>query len=112
MGVHELAINAVKYGALSNDAGRVAVRWTLEDERLALTWTERGGPSVQPPATRGFGSRLLERGLAHELGGEVEIRFEPSGVRCIVSAPFQAETTEEAAEAMSAAMSAHTGLTH
>ena len=52
------------------------------------------------------------RVIGHELGGEVEIRFEPSGVRCIVSAPFQAETTEEAAEAMSAAMSAHTGLTH
>jgi two-component sensor histidine kinase len=95
MGGHELATNAVKYGALSNEAGHVAVRWRLDPEaeppRLILEWQESGGPPVQPPKLRGFGSRLLERGLAHELGGEVKIAFEPAGVRARISAPFQPE---------------------
>jgi two-component sensor histidine kinase len=112
MGVHELATNAVKYGALSNDQGRVKVRWALDDGRLTLTWHERGGPRVTLPATRGFGSRLLERGLANELGGEVEMRFEPSGLRCRITAPFQAETSEDAAEVMSAAMAGQAAVRH
>ncbi|MBL8771882.1 MAG: PAS domain-containing protein [Phenylobacterium sp.] len=95
MGAHELATNAVKYGALSNDVGRLAVRWRLDPEteppRLILEWQEEGGPPVAPPKARGFGSRLLERGLAGELGGEVRILFEPAGVRCRLSAPFQPE---------------------
>jgi two-component sensor histidine kinase len=95
MGGHELATNAVKYGALSNETGRVVVRWRLEGrpghERLVLDWRERGGPRVKPPAQRGFGSRLLEQGLAHELGGEVEMTFEPGGLRCHIAAPFQPE---------------------
>lgn len=95
MGIHELATNAVKYGALSNDQGRVAVRWRLDPEaqpaRLILDWQESGGPRVEPPKARGFGSRLLERGLAGELGGEVRIGFEAAGVRCRISAPFQPE---------------------
>jgi PAS domain S-box-containing protein len=98
MGGHELATNAVKYGALSNETGRVIVRWRLDPEadpvRLILDWQEQGGPPVQPPKSRGFGSRLLERGLAGELGGEVKIAFERAGVRCHISAPFQPETHE------------------
>ena len=111
MGVHELATNAVKYGALSNQVGRVTMRWSLDDGWLTLAWEERGGPPVKPPAARGFGSRLLERGLAHELGGNVSIRFEPAGVRCIIAAPFQAETSEEQAQAMSLAAGGQTGQT-
>jgi two-component sensor histidine kinase len=95
MGAHELAINAVKHGALSNEAGRVRVRWSVEADRLVLDWQERGGPAVTPPTARGFGSRLLERGLAHELGGEVGLAFEPAGLRCRISAPYQAEAVEE-----------------
>ncbi|MBX3484577.1 HWE histidine kinase domain-containing protein [Phenylobacterium sp.] len=95
MGGHELATNAVKYGALSNEKGRVSVRWRLDPEtdpaRLIVDWQELGGPRVEPPKARGFGSRLLERGLAHELGGEVKIAFERPGVRCRISAPFQPE---------------------
>jgi two-component sensor histidine kinase len=104
MGVHELATNAVKYGALSVDKGQVEIEWRLEDPdkgkdrskaaRLVLEWRERGGPKVTPPKTLGFGARLLERGLAHELGGEVEIRFLPAGVRCLISAPFDPEPGE------------------
>lgn len=100
MGVHELATNAVKYGALSVDTGRVEIEWRLDEAktgqppRLVLEWRERGGPKVTPPKTRGFGARLLEKGLAHELGGEVEIRFPASGVRCLISAPFDPEPGE------------------
>jgi PAS domain S-box-containing protein len=98
MGGHELATNAVKYGALSNETGRVTVRWRLDPEtdpvRLILDWQEQGGPPVQAPKARGFGSRLLERGLAGELGGEVKIAFERPGVRCHISAPFQPESHE------------------
>ena len=98
MGVHELATNAVKYGALSNETGRVDIRWRLDPEaqpaRLILEWRERGGPRVEPPKSRGFGTRLLERGLAGELGGEVKLAFERGGVQCRVAAPFLAETPE------------------
>lgn len=98
MGAHELATNAVKYGALSADAGRVEIRWRLDARadppRLTLDWREFGGPRVTPPENRGFGSRLLERGLAHELGGEVAIRFVPAGVRCRIAAPLDPESNE------------------
>jgi PAS domain S-box-containing protein len=107
MGGHELATNAVKYGALSNESGRIAVRWRLDPEttpvRLILDWQEAGGPPVEPPKSRGFGSRLLERGLAGELGGEVKIAFEPAGVRCRISAPFQPENPEPDGELEGAA---------
>lgn len=98
MGGHELATNAVKYGALSNETGRITIRWRLDPEttpvRLILDWQEVGGPPVEQPKSRGFGSRLLERGLAGELGGEVKIAFERTGVRCRISAPFQPENPE------------------
>jgi PAS domain S-box-containing protein len=98
MGVHELATNAVKYGALSADKGRVEIDWRLDETvsppQLRLEWRERGGPRVEEPKSRGFGARLLERGLAHELGGEVVIRFLPTGVRCDIRAPFDPEPAE------------------
>jgi two-component sensor histidine kinase len=97
MGVHELATNAVKYGALSHEAGLVVVRWRIEADRLLVEWREAGGPPVTPPASRGFGSRLLERGLAHELGGQVTLSFEREGVRCRISAPYHAEAAEAGA---------------
>jgi two-component sensor histidine kinase len=108
MGIHELATNAVKYGALSNQTGRVEIRWRLEPEvdppRLILDWRECEGPAVKVPESRGFGSRLLERGLAQELGGEVKITFDAAGVRCRITAPLQAEAPGDAepAEAVAA----------
>ena len=94
MALHELCTNAVKYGALSNDAGMVTVRWSISggpgERRLRLTWIESGGPPVAPPARRGFGSRMIERGLASELGGTVALEFLPEGVRCVVDAPLPA----------------------
>jgi PAS domain S-box-containing protein len=90
MAVHELATNAIKYGSLSSDRGLVCIGWQAERDRLRLRWKEQGGPSVKEPARRGFGSRMIERGLAAELGGTVAIRFEPDGVLCEVDAPMPA----------------------
>ena len=86
LAMHELATNAVKYGALSCATGRVAVRWSLVEGVLRLTWTESGGPPVAPPALRGFGARMLEQGLAEELRGTVRLEFRPEGLVCAVEA--------------------------
>jgi len=93
--LHELATNAVKYGAFSNDAGKIDISWALEPEsgkdRLVLRWRERGGPPVLAPARRGFGSWVLERGLAHELGGRVSLAYDPNGVSCVIDIPAPVE---------------------
>lgn len=91
MALHELSTNAMKYGALSNDAGTVSVRWSTEEARLRLEWREAGGPPVTIPSRRGFGSRMIERGLAAELAGTVTIDFAPDGLICTVDAPLPAE---------------------
>ena len=88
LATHELATNAAKYGALSNDSGRVSVRWAIEGETVTFTWREEGGPPVQPVARTGFGTRLIKRTLAAELRGKAELDFEPSGVVCRVEAPL------------------------
>jgi two-component sensor histidine kinase len=80
--LHELATNAAKYGALSVEAGRVAVEWVADQAALRLEWRETGGPTVAPPARRGFGSRLIERGLA---GGVVRIEYRVEGVACLLT---------------------------
>ena len=87
LAIHELCTNAVKYGALSSASGRVTVRWQVEGGRLRLAWTEMGGPPVTPPRQRGFGSRMLERALATELGGTVALEFAPSGLCCTIDCP-------------------------
>jgi two-component sensor histidine kinase len=85
MALHELSTNAIKYGALSNQSGQVSVRWDLVPgvgaQRLKFVWQESGGPPVNPPERKGFGSVLIERALQRELGG-VEYRFDPRGVTC------------------------------
>ncbi len=87
--LHELATNAAKYGALSNEAGRVELAWLVEPtpdgDLLRLTWSESGGPPVSPPQRTGFGTRLIEHGLAHELGGEARISYRPGGVVSTIS---------------------------
>ncbi|MBV1795722.1 sensor histidine kinase [Siccirubricoccus sp. G192] len=89
---HELATNAAKYGALSVPAGRVTVEWALRPGRLLwLRWTESGGPHVAPPTRRGFGSRLIERSLAHDLRGRVAMGFRPNGVVCTIEAALPPE---------------------
>jgi two-component sensor histidine kinase len=88
--LHELGTNAVKYGALSTERGSVAVRWTTGGGRFRLTWEEIGGPPVQPAARKGFGSRMIERGLAVELQGSAKIDYRPTGVVCSIDAPLGA----------------------
>jgi two-component sensor histidine kinase len=90
MALHELATNALKYGALSRDRGTVTVHWTASADRFRLSWEEKGGPLVVPPGRRGFGSRMIERGLAAELQGEVKIDWRPEGVVCTIDAPIDA----------------------
>jgi PAS domain S-box-containing protein len=87
MGMHELATNAAKYGALSNGTGRIDVTWTIDGPKpgtLNLRWTETGGPVVSAPTHKGFGSRLIERNLAHDLDGKVKIDYRPEGVVCTI----------------------------
>jgi two-component sensor histidine kinase len=91
--VHEIATNAAKYGALSNDSGKVTVDWeVLHDEggpTLRLIWTETGGPPVTAPVQRGFGSRMIERSARDQLGGEATIDFLPRGVVCTLTCALQ-----------------------
>ncbi|MCK1361820.1 sensor histidine kinase [Bradyrhizobium sp. 199] len=86
--VHEIATNAAKYGALSNETGRVTLEWEVIADapkpRLRLIWTEIGGPPVTAPVQRGFGSRLIERSARDQLGGEATVDFLPRGVVCTV----------------------------
>lgn len=91
MALHELATNAAKYGALSTGRGKVTLSWTVAPDGagmvdLELTWRESDGPAVTPPARRGFGSRLLERGLAGELNGKVTVDYRYEGLMCVVQA--------------------------
>jgi two-component sensor histidine kinase len=81
--LHELATNAVKYGALSVEQGRVTCAWNLNaDGSCTLSWRESGGPRVAEPTTRGFGSRVIMAALSGEVGASVQHRFEPEGVAC------------------------------
>ncbi|MFY9294571.1 MAG: sensor histidine kinase, partial [Methylorubrum rhodinum] len=91
MVLHELCTNAAKHGALSRAQGRVALGWEVGPAenglcRLHLVWRETGGPPVAAPSRRGFGSRLIERGLASELGGSARIGFPAEGVVCEIVA--------------------------
>lgn len=89
---HELATNAVKYGALAAPDGVIEVSWTLEEvgRRLELTWRERGGPPVAPRTRKGFGSRLIETSLARELGAPARMEFAPDGLICRIEARLPA----------------------
>jgi PAS domain S-box-containing protein len=93
LAVHELATNAAKYGALSVPEGRLSVRWAVVKidgyPHLLIEWVESNGPPVAPPKRQGFGSRLIHRGLTQELGGDIKLTFEPSGVRCVITFPLQ-----------------------
>jgi two-component sensor histidine kinase len=89
LALHELATNAVKFGALSTDNGRVEVRWTRSpDGGFELLWTESGGPSVTQPSRQGFGSTLLRQVTGRELNGDAAMEFRPGGVRArLVAGP-------------------------
>jgi PAS domain S-box-containing protein len=104
LAVHELATNAAKYGSLSVAEGRVKVMWAVTTRHspasLLVEWTESGGPRISPPARQGFGTKLIQRGLAQQLGGEIKLDFAPAGVRCVITFPLEtvAGDLEEAEE--------------
>jgi two-component sensor histidine kinase len=91
--IHELATNAVKYGALSNDQGHVAITWDEssdgETPTFHFSWQEQDGPAVAKPAKLGFGTRLIESVLANDLKGRVEVSYDPSGLKCRIDAPME-----------------------
>jgi len=87
MAFHELATNAVKYGALSVSEGELGVTWTSDDGLLQIEWREGGGPPVTEPEEEGYGMTLLKRGVPYELGGSVEFSFPRDGVRCRLEVP-------------------------
>ena len=88
---NELATNAVKYGALSNEAGTISINWKFDQRAdakwLCLHWREKNGPSVTPPTRKGFGSRVIEQGLAHELDGKVALDYAPGGIIFTINVP-------------------------
>ncbi|TGN67097.1 histidine kinase [Paracoccus liaowanqingii] len=92
MVLHELATNALKYGALSGDGGQVSIGWTPEDDpdgmpMVRLHWNESGGPETAPPDSQGFGTKLIEVSMEHELGGQARLDFRPEGLRAELTFP-------------------------
>lgn len=86
LGIHELTTNAIKYGAFSNDRGTVSVSWKVKrksgQDRLSIVWQEKGGPTVKPPARKGFGTQMIQRVLDSDPSGEVHFDFAKTGLVC------------------------------
>jgi PAS domain S-box-containing protein len=92
MALHELTTNAVKYGALSGRRGGIDITWRLNgglDQVVELIWQERGGPAVKRGKSTGFGTRLIDRVVSHDLDGSTKFDFEPEGVRVAVTFPVR-----------------------
>jgi PAS domain S-box-containing protein len=93
MALNELGTNAAKYGALSSESGTVSVLWRLDEQpggtRLKLEWREQAGPPVNPPTRRGVGTRLMEFCIERDLGGELDLAFQPDGVCCRIAIPVE-----------------------
>jgi two-component sensor histidine kinase len=89
--LHELTTNAAKHGALHEPGGFIAVDWRVQSKgggELHLHWAETGGPPVQPPVRRGFGLELIERSVAHELGGQAVLDYRVEGLSCDITVPL------------------------
>jgi PAS domain S-box-containing protein len=89
MALHELATNAVKYGALSTETGRVSIKWTVEGGRFQFVWRETNGPRVAAPKRRGFGTRMIERALSAPVQGDAKIEYHPEGVLFTLESTLQ-----------------------
>jgi two-component system, chemotaxis family, CheB/CheR fusion protein len=93
LAIHELATNAVKYGALSTHSGRIDISWNVDhgtgSPRLLFEWRESGVPVMdQEPARNGFGRELIERGLPYELKANTALEFRRGGIRCVIEVPL------------------------
>lgn len=86
--VHELLTNSVKYGSLSNNDGRLSIKWSLSDDGLTFLWQEEGGPVVQQPQSRGFGRTVIERLVPYDLEGTASLDFDPEGLRFRLFVPL------------------------
>jgi two-component sensor histidine kinase len=96
LALHELATNAAKYGALSTDLGRVELTWRTEPGKLELIWGESGGPEkITPPNRRGYGSRAIVAGIERQLGGLANFDWQPDGLRCSLSVPYDDNTAAQ-----------------
>lgn len=87
LALHELATNAAKYGALSNEPGHVELTWQMDSGRLEIAWVESGGPKISAPTRRGYGSRAIIAGIERQLGGIVNFDWRTNGLRCTLSVP-------------------------
>ena len=119
MALHELATNALKYGALAASKGNVALHWDIEDAadpRFHLIWAETGAGPIAEPEHRGFGSRLIEHVVAQDLGAKTTLEFTAKGVVCTINAPTSeivpVEATEFPLVGRMAAFRAGAGSTH
>ncbi|HWF01041.1 MAG TPA: PAS domain-containing protein [Caulobacteraceae bacterium] len=99
MALHELATNAVKYGALSTQGGRVSVDWRTDEADLQIDWRETGGPAVTPPERTGLGTTLIRRALGGGLGGGADLHWPPEGVVCRLTLPLQGLTRPDTSQA-------------
>jgi PAS domain S-box-containing protein len=89
LALHELATNTGKYGALSNDTGRLNIGWSVSRDSFIMSWTEREGPAVSAPNQRGFGTTVMERMAESSLGGTVELDYDPSGLTWRLACPAE-----------------------
>lgn len=89
MTFNELCTNTTKFGALTSPGGRIEITWTIDPiaQKLALNWTESGGPPVTPPTRRSFGTRMMES-LGQQLGGQVRLAYEPAGLIYLLNVPL------------------------
>ncbi|WP_297512467.1 HWE histidine kinase domain-containing protein [uncultured Caulobacter sp.] len=103
LALHELAVNAVRYGSLSTETGKVEVVWRrAPDGGFALEWLETGGPPANPPAAKGFGATLIEDVAGRELGGSAKINYRPSGVTAMIQGSAEALADAPPVEPVSA----------
>lgn len=93
LALHELVTNSAKYGALSTLAGRLSLKWGIEDDVLRMIWEERDGPLVEKPASRGFGTRSVIASIESQLGGRAEFDWRSEGLICRLSVPLTPDVT-------------------
>ncbi|MBB2165879.1 PAS domain-containing protein [Gluconacetobacter sp. 1b LMG 1731] len=115
LAIFELTTNAIKYGALSNDTGTVAIDWAVlernDGDRFRLVWQESGGPRVKAPVRQGFGTAVIERNPRAVIGAAVTYRYEPEGVSWAFEAPKSRVLDEKASAAAGPAAAVETGAT-
>jgi two-component sensor histidine kinase/DNA-binding response OmpR family regulator len=97
LALHELATNAAKYGALSSTLGSVTLSWELSRDRMVLQWVENGGPSVQPPRSEGYGTRVIGASVERQLDGTATFDWHPDGLRFTMSIPLGEKSRQEEA---------------